>query len=54
MNGEYVGIIVYADDIPLLSPSIDDLQKMIETCSKYAAKQNLRFSTNEKPNKSKT
>ena len=54
MNNEYVGIIVYADDIALLSPSIDGLQNMIETCSRYAAKHNLRFSTNENPNKSKT
>ena len=54
INNEYVGIIVYADDIVLLSPCIDGLQRMIETCSRYAAKQNLRFSTHENPSKSKT
>ena len=54
MNNEYVGIIVYADDIALLSPTLDGLQNMIDTCSKYAKKHNLRFSTNENPSKSKT
>ena len=54
INMEYVGIIVYADDIALLSPSIDGLQNMINTCSRYATKMNLTFSTNDDPRKSKT
>ena len=32
VNGGYVGILVYADDIALLSPTIDGLQNMIDTC----------------------
>ena len=36
VNNEYVRIIVYADDIVLLSPTIDGLQNMIDTCSVYA------------------
>ena len=54
ISKNYVGIIVYADDIVLLSASIDGLQEMIDTCSEYAAKHNLPFSTNKDPKKSKT
>ena len=54
VNNEYVGIIVYADDIVLLSPTIDGLQNMIDTCSVYAESHNLKFSTHENPAKSKT
>ena len=54
VNGGYVGIIVYADDIALLSPSIDGLQNMIDKCEQYARLHNLTFSTHENPVKSKT
>ena len=54
INGDYVGIIVYADDIVLLSPSIDGLQDMINTCSSYTNSDNLSFSTDTNPKKCKT
>ena len=54
INDNYVGIIVYADDIALLSPTLDGLQNMINSCSEYAGQHNLVFSTNDDPNKSKT
>ena len=54
VNGGYVGILVYADDIALLSPTMDGLQNMIDTCEGYAKRHNLSFSTNENPSKSKT
>ena len=54
INQRYVGIIVYADDIVLLSPSLDGLQNMVNTCSNYAKKFHLKFSTHENPCKSKT
>ena len=54
IDGNFVGIIVYADDIVLLSPTLGRLQEMIDICSDYAGKHNLSFSTNENPNKSKT
>ena len=53
-NGDYVGVIVYADDIVLLSPTLDGLQEMIHTCSTYAKNHNLSFSTHDNPRKSKT
>ena len=45
---------MYADDIVLLSPCIDGLQRMIDTCSDYAKTHNLSFSTHEDPKRSKT
>ena len=54
IDNHYLGIIAYADDIVLLAPSIDSLQKMIDTCSNYASRHNLKFSTNENVQKSKT
>ena len=54
INNRYVGIAVYADDIVLLSPSLDGLQNMVNTCWQYAKKHHLTFSTNNNPAKSKT
>ena len=51
---KYAGIDVYADDIVLLSPSLDGLQNMVDTCCRYAKRFNLEFSTDENPQKSKT
>ena len=53
-KNSYVGIIVYADDIVLLSPSIDGLQRMINDCFHYAHEHNLEFSTHILAQKSKT
>ena len=50
----YVGIIGYADDLLLICPSLDGLQKMLRVCEKYAEGHNLCFSTNHNPVKSKT
>lgn len=50
----YIGIIGYADDLFLMAPSIDGLQKMLKVCERYAESHNLCFSTNPNPTKSKT
>ena len=50
----YVGIIGYADDLFLMCPTLDGLQKMLNTCELYASRHNLCFSTDPDPNKSKT
>ena len=54
INGEYYGVIAYADDLFLLAPSLNALQEMLNTCQDYAEKHNLIFSTDDKPSKSKT
>ena len=50
----YYGVMVYADDIILLCPSRLGLQAMINICEKFAGNNNLKFSTNIDPKKSKT
>ena len=50
----YFGVMVYADDIVLLSPSRIGLQAMIDICQKFADQHNLQFSTDCDPAKSKT
>ena len=47
-------MIGYADDNFLLSPTMEGLQDMINTCQEYAEEHHLKFSTNPKPEKSKT
>ena len=54
INGDYLGIHSYSDDNLLLSPSLDGLQEMLDTCSDYARDHNLIFSTDKCPKLSKT
>ena len=35
VNGNYVGIVAYADDLLLLSPTINGLQEMTKTCEDW-------------------
>ena len=42
----FVGIVGYADDLLLLSPSLDGLQEKVKTCEDYGTTHNLTFSTN--------
>jgi len=50
----FLGMIGYADDSFLLSPTLDGLQEMLLTCEEYAKEHNLFFSTNPCPKKRKT
>ena len=52
--GVFLGVMIYADDIMLLSASRTGLQQMVTICQDYASKMNLKFGTNIKPEKSKT
>ena len=54
IGNTYVGVIGYADDLFLLSPTIDGLQEMLIICENYAKTHNLKFSTDSNPSKSKT
>ena len=45
----YVGVIGYADDLFLMCPTLDGLQKMLNVCEKYASDHNLCFSTDPDP-----
>ena len=52
--GVYVGVVGYADDLILLAPSREAAQKMIQTCEMFTQENNIKFSTNEDPKKSKS
>ena len=36
----YVGVVGYADDLFLMCPTLDGLQKMLNVCEKYASDHN--------------
>ena len=50
----YYGILGYADDCALLSPSRESLQKMLNICIKYFQDHGIKISVNEIESKSKT
>ena len=54
IQGQFVGILGYADDNFLIAPSKVALQEMLNTCHEYAQSHGLQFSTNPDPAKSKT
>ena len=54
VEGNFLGMIGYADDNFLLYPTLDGLQEMLKTCEDYAKEHNLYFSTDPNPKKSKT
>eukprot|EP00118_Oscarella_pearsei_P022630 m.264231 g.264231 ORF g.264231 m.264231 type:complete len:281 (+) comp40468_c0_seq4:1113-1955(+) len=41
--GKFAGSLAYADDIFLLSPTVQGLQGMLDVCSVYAEAHNLKF-----------
>ena len=50
----FTWILVYADYIILLSPSKQGLQFIIDTCSRYAERHNLVYSSHDNSNNSKS
>ena len=54
INGLFLGCFGYADDIFLISGSRSGLQAMVNICQEFASSKNLKFSTHEDPEKSKT
>ena len=54
IGDEYLGVFVFADDIFLLAASRPGLQAMVSKCEEFSKNNNLKFSTNEDPEKSKT
>lgn len=41
--GVYTGVVMYADDILLLTTSLEELQKAINTCERYGIKNEIKF-----------
>ena len=54
ISGVFVGVVGYADDLILLAPSRHAAQRMLNVCEGFAAKFNIKFSTNEDPIRSKS
>ena len=54
IKGYWLGSSAYADDVILLAPSRDILQRMLYVCEEYANEHNLEFSTDPVPSKSKS
>ena len=54
IGGLWFGALGYADDLILLAPNRDVLQRMLQVCEHYAGEHNLVFSTDPLPAKSKT
>ena len=54
VGGVWMGATGYADDLILLSPSRESMATMLRICQEYGQKNNLVFSTDPNPKKSKT
>lgn len=54
VGGIFMGVVVYADDVLLMAPSRSAMQAMLKKCELYASKNNIMFSTDPDPGKSKT
>ena len=54
IRNTFCGIVGYADDLLLMAPTLDGLQKMLKLCESYAKEHNLFFSTHPDPKKCKT
>ena len=52
--GVWLGCCSYADDLALLAPNRDVLQKMVKICEQFGIEHNIVFSTDPEPTKSKT
>ena len=54
LAGSYIGALGYADDVTLLAPSRQALQKMLKLCEDFSSSHSMLFSTDPDPVKSKT
>ena len=54
INDMYYGLLGYADDCALLSPSLEALQKMLIICQDYFDSHGIRISVSDNLSKSKT
>ena len=54
IGAHWYGALAYADDLILLAPSVQSLQNMVKICQDHASKNDLLFSSDPDPEKSKT
>ena len=54
IDGVFLGAFLFADDVFLLSGNIGGLQELVNICSDFASRKNLKFGTDTNIEKSKT
>ena len=54
LAGTYLGAYGYADDVTLLAPTREGLQRMLNICEEFAESHSMIFSTDPNPSKSKS
>ena len=54
MCGLYVGAVMFADDVLLIAPSRNAMQRMLEELERFASEYNITFSTDHVPARSKS
>ena len=54
IGGKFLGAMVYAEDFILIAPCRSAMAQMLIVCEKFGFQNNLRFSTDKNPNKSKS
>ena len=54
LGGVFTGVVGYADDLLLMAPSRSAMETMLKICEEYAEQNNLEFSTDPNPAKSKS
>ena len=54
VGGVFCGVVGYADDLCLLAPNRSAMEIMLKICEDYAMQNNLEFSTDPDPKKSKS
>ena len=47
LTGVYMGVLAYADDVTLISPSRQGLNKALEICNYFALNNYITFNTNK-------
>ena len=50
----FFGVLAYADDVVIMATSVQGLQEMVKLCEEHANENDLVFSTDADPRKSKT
>ena len=43
INGQFVGTLAYADDVVLMAPSIQGLNKLLAICNKWSSENHIQF-----------
>ena len=54
IGSHFFGALAYADDIMIMATSVQGLQEMVKLCEEHATENDLVFSTDADPRKSKT